>query len=281
VERAGGLAVPLSTKSLFLLSTSGSESSLRRHNAALQQLGVAIVYYTFPHKIGAQDYAQFLRLPMVRGGAVTGQGLKTDILPFLDHVEAHAAEMKAVNTVVNRGGKLFGYNTDAYGFETAVRKHFAACAVKINTAVIYGNGGVSGIAFTVLKNLGLKVTMTGRNLARVGEKMKQFGITEFAGPYGLVVNAAPVSSTPLEEASGFLNALQQCKMVFDHNMPEKDGKPNYLSEYCVHNNVHYIPGKEMYAPQMVKQWLLFFDGLVDEHGKPWLSEDKFAKLWEL
>ena len=37
------------------------------------------------------------------------------MLPLLDAVDKTAAAIGAVNTVVNRGGKLYGYNTDYFG----------------------------------------------------------------------------------------------------------------------------------------------------------------------
>ena len=34
------------------------------------------------------------------------------IMPHLDYIDEHAKEIGATNTVVNRDGKLYGYNTD-------------------------------------------------------------------------------------------------------------------------------------------------------------------------
>ena len=47
----------------------------------------------------------------VRGVSVTIP-FKTAVIPLLDKVEALARKIGAVNTIVNRGGKLTGYNTD-------------------------------------------------------------------------------------------------------------------------------------------------------------------------
>jgi shikimate dehydrogenase len=273
--------IPLNTQTLFLLSTSGSQSSIEKHNKALQSLGANIVYFTFGREITSQAYSDLLKSPIVRGGAVTGQGLKSGVIPFIDKIDELAKSTGAVNTVININGKLHGYNTDAFGFESALRKHFDISGIKIKKAIIYGNGGVSGVAAHVLKNLGIEVTMSGRNQERVDKKMRDLRLTNFDGPYDLVVNATPSSSSRLEEATGFLDALKDCKMVFDHNMPEKDAKKNYLQEYCDSNDIYFIPGKDMYIPQMIKQWKLFLDG-VDNNGNPLtITEDDIAKFWEL
>ncbi|MBB6460984.1 shikimate dehydrogenase family protein [Flammeovirga kamogawensis] len=281
-KNLASFSVPFNTTTLFLFSTSGSQSSIEKHNKALHSLSANLTYFTFPHKISAKEYANLLKSPITRGGAVTGQGLKSEIIPFLDETEALAQNTGAVNTVVNRNGKLYGYNTDAFGFETAVKKHIKESGLEINNAVIYGNGGVSGVASYVLKNMGINVTMRGRNQDKVNKKMKELKLTDFSGPFDLVVNATPMSSYQLSEVAGFLEILDGSKMVFDHNMPEKDNKINYLEQFCLKTNTHFIPGKEMYVPQMIKQWKLFMDGVQDISGNALeISEDDIKRHWNV
>lgn len=281
LNTANSYNVPLNTQTLFLLSTSGSQSSIEKHNKALQLLGANVVYFAFGREITPQHYANLLKSPIVRGGAVTGQGLKSGIIPFIDKIDGLAKSTGAVNTVINIEGKLHGYNTDAFGFESALHKHFEISGIKIKKAIIYGNGGVSGVAAHVLKSLGIEVTMSGRNQERVDKKMRDLCLTNFDGPYDLVVSATPTSSSRLEEANCLTDVLKNCKMVFDHNMPEKDAKKNYLQEYCGNNGVYFIPGKDMYIPQMIKQWKLFLDGVDDNGNLLAITEDDIVKFWEL
>ena len=272
--------VPLNIGTLFLFSTSGSQSSMEKHNQALRALGVNAVYFTFNRPISAQAYADLLRSPIARGGAVTGQGLKSGIIPAVDEIDELAGSVNAINTVINKDGRLYGYNTDVYGLEAALRKHLGVSGITVKKAVIYGNGGVSGVAAHVLKSLGIEVTMAGRNPERVDKKMSDLGLSGFPGPYDLVVNATPVSAAPLAEAVGLFNILQDCKMVFDHNMPEKDNKINYLQNYCEENKLYFIPGKAMYIPQMIKQWTLFLDGIEDDEGnRIKITEEDIMKNW--
>jgi shikimate dehydrogenase len=254
--------VRLDTKTKFLFSTSGSESSIVKHNTMLQSFSANIVYFTFSDTISSQQYANLLRSPMIQGGAVTGQGLKSGIVPHLDCVDDFARKLRSVNTVVNKEGTLWGYNTDAFGFETAIRQHRESSGIALKNAVIYGNGGVSGVAHHILCNLGIDVTMRGRNQEKVRAKMSELSINDFDGPFDLVVNATPVSQTPLSQAQGIEELLKGAKMVFDHSMPEKDGKRNFLAEACAAKGLYFIPGKDMYQPQMIKQWTLFLDGVV-------------------
>jgi len=268
--------IPLTSTTQFIFSTSGSANSIEKHNTALQKLNIDLVYFTFPHSITAEEYANLLRSPISKGGAVTGKdGLKSKIIPFLDEVEPIAQKTLAVNTVVNKNGKLYGYNTDAIGLKKALGNALDSSSHKIRTAVIYGNGGVSGVAYHTLKDLGIDVMMTGRNPEKVKAKKDDLGIQseDFDGPYDLVVDATPVSSqADFLEAEGFAHLLQGCKMLFCHNMPEKDNKPNFLKSYCEENNIEFIPGSAMYRSQLIRQYQLFL-GII--------SEDKITECWNL
>lgn len=266
----------------LLFSTSGSQSSIAKHNKALQSLSANLTYISFAHKISPEEYAGMLKAPLSRGGAVTGQGLKSGIIPFLDKIEELAQVTNAVNTVVNNNGILHGFNTDAYGFEMAIKQNIEKSGIVIDTAVIYGNGGVSGVASHVLKKLGIKITMAGRNKERVSSKMNELNLSYFEGPYDLVVNATPLSTFTLESAVGFMEVVEDTKMVFDHNMPEKENKTNYLKEYCEQQSIHFIPGNDMYVPQMIQQWKLFLNGAMDLHGnKLNVTEKDIINHWNL
>ena len=278
-------SVNLNIQTKFIFSTSGSASSIIKHNDAIRELGLNLVYFTIADQVTPEGYAALVRSPIARGAAVTGRGgLKSTIIPFLDEVEPLALKTLAVNTIVNDNGKLYGYNSDAIGLKTALTKGIEASGMDIKTAVIYGNGGVSGVAFYVLLELGIKVTMVGRDPERVQEKKKKLGlehVAHFDGPYDLLVDATPVSSNPdFLHATGLSDLLSGCKMVFCHNMPEKDNKINYLEQYCVANKLYFIPGKWMYNAQLAKQYRLLFEGYTKPDGSP-VSEQDVLDTWKV
>jgi len=276
-------SVNINIQTKFIFSTSGSASSIVRHNDAIQKLGLNLVYFTISGPVTPEGYAALVRSPITRGAAVTGKGgLKSTIIQYLDEVEPLALKTRAVNTIVNNDGKLFGYNSDAIGLKTALMKGIATSGLDIKTAAIYGNGGVSGVAFHVLQELGIKVSLTGRDPKRVLEKKKELGIehvADFAGPYDLVVDATPVSSNPdFMNATGFSELLEGCKMVFCHNMPEKDNHTNYLEQYCTKKKLNFIPGKWMYKAQLAKQYRLLFEGYNKPDGSP-ITEEDILETW--
>ncbi|MFA5880308.1 MAG: shikimate dehydrogenase [Candidatus Margulisiibacteriota bacterium] len=76
---------------------------------------------------------------------------KEKVIPYLDELDASAVIMQAVNTIVNRGGKLIGYNTDGDGFiYDLVIKNKISLSNKVVT-VIGAGGAAKAIAFSLIK----------------------------------------------------------------------------------------------------------------------------------
>ena len=69
---------------------------------------------------------------------------KQAVIPYLDEISDSAKEIGAVNTIVNRNGKLTGYNTDASGLKMLMNRAGADPAGR--TVMIAGSGGTSRTA---------------------------------------------------------------------------------------------------------------------------------------
>lgn len=284
VQKNKSCEVNLNTETKFIFSTSGSQTSIEKYNEALRQLGLNLVYFSFAHPVSPEVYAGLLRSPITRGAAVTGKGgLKSSIIPFLDEVEPLALKTLTVNTVVNKDGKLYGYNTDSYGLKTALQKGISESGIEVKTAVIYGYGGVSGAAYFVLKEMGIRVTITGRDPEKLARKKTALGIGQedyFQGPWDLLVDATPVSSeADFLKSEGLECILKNCKMVFCHNMPEREKKTNYLKVWCEENKIPFIPGKWMHEAQQLKQYSLFLEGYT-KNGTGTIQEKDIAAAFK-
>ncbi len=77
---------------------------------------------------------------------------KQDVIPYLDVISPQAKEIGAVNTIVNKNGRLYGYNTDAAGMLALAGK--IGIDMKGRKVLILGTGGTSKTAFAVAKELG-------------------------------------------------------------------------------------------------------------------------------
>ncbi len=101
-----------------------------------------------------EDAVERLRQPQTLGANVTVPH-KEAVIPSMDELDDLALEIGAVNTIVNRGGRLIGYNTDAGGFLRALRKEggFDPAGKR---AVLIGAGGVARAAGFALARAGVK-----------------------------------------------------------------------------------------------------------------------------
>lgn len=79
---------------------------------------------------------------------------KKAVLPYLDYLSKEAKVMGAVNTIVNKNGKLYGYNTDYHGFRYTLTHHDIKVANK--KVMVLGYGGASLAILKVLEDLGAK-----------------------------------------------------------------------------------------------------------------------------
>lgn len=258
----GLVSVRIGANTRYILSTSGRPSSLERYRRLLQEILCVDIAYTpissegpVGTPIEPERFCWALRGLNCVGGAIS-RDIKARVLPFLDEVDEFAQRVGSVNTVLRRGNKLVGYNTDADGFRQAIVTGVAASGVSVQSAVVYGYGGVTNVVVHVLKELGYAVALTGRRLDEAARRADELGATVFtpgdSAEFQLLVNAAPVTDKPLVHATGLLEALACVKYgdgcVFDHEMPGLE-----LQRYCEAHALHHIDGKAMYYPQMYRQ----------------------------
>ena len=94
---------------------------------------------------------------------------KEVVVQMVDEFDPFAARIGAINTIVNRDGRLYGYNTDAPGFITALKEFDAYpfdCAGK--KVVILGTGGAARAAAMGLLEKGTgEVVLLGRTEAHI------------------------------------------------------------------------------------------------------------------
>ena len=76
---------------------------------------------------------------------------KQTVIPYLDEIDEAAKEIGAVNTIVNKNGKLYGYNTDFIGLKRLILSQNLELNGK--KVLILGTGGTSKTARTVAKYL--------------------------------------------------------------------------------------------------------------------------------
>lgn len=175
---------------------------------------------------------------------------KRDVMPLLDFVDDEAAAVGAVNTVVNEGGKLKGYNTDVAGMIRALEH--AKIQINRRQVLILGSGGTGHTANFVCKKLGAASVNT---VSRTG-KINYENCYELDGTQ-IVINATPVGMYPDMFACPIdLDRFERLEGVFD----------------CIYN-----PTRTLLIQNALRRGVRAANGMLMlvEQGR--LSHDLFAK----
>ena len=129
--------------------------SPKMHNFAISQLGLDFVYVPFLVKADQlAEATQALRSLNMVGANITTPH-KQKIIPYLDDLTPLARKIGAVNTVIHRGTKLIGDNTDAKGFITSLKEE-GSFDPKNKKVVLLGAGGAANAISVALLDEGIK-----------------------------------------------------------------------------------------------------------------------------
>lgn len=119
---------------------------------------------------------------------------KKSIVPLLDEVDGIAEKTGAVNTVLNKNGKLIGYNTDYYGMKYALEA--AKITLKGKDVLILGSGGAGIVAEKLAIDEGAaSVEIVSRNGKLNYENIYDREKTQ------VIINATPVGTFPFADGA--------------------------------------------------------------------------------
>ena len=143
-------------------------------------------------EVARDDFDAFAKAGSFKAINVTIPYKKT-IIPYLSYIDEGAQAIGAVNTVVNKGGKLYGYNTDFFGLSSLVKKiGVSLSGLKV---AILGTGGTSKTAYAVANSLSAREILTvSRN--------KKDGVITYSELYEehsdieYIINTTPVGMYP-------------------------------------------------------------------------------------
>ncbi len=136
---------------------------------------------------------------------------KKILLPYLDELDIHAERIGAINCIVIKAGKSYGYNTDFQGFYKSVfKKSFS----RNRKALILGNGGASlAVNYAIENLLKMPVDIISRDNSYISWSHIE---TLDLADYSLIVNSTPIGMFPDVEDCPPLNyasALQDSLFV--------------------------------------------------------------------
>lgn len=129
--------------------------SPQMHNQEFEKLRIHAYYH--PFRIAKEDLAvaiKGMKVMGVQGFNVTVPH-KLAVMPLLDEIDPLAQKIGAVNTVVRKGEKFVGYNTDGMGFVRALQMDWKEDLAGESALVIGAGGAAQAIYFSLL-SVGVK-----------------------------------------------------------------------------------------------------------------------------
>ena len=187
--------------------------------AALDACGVDaryVAYQVAPDQV--EEFVNGLRQPGIMGINVTVPH-KLAVMPFLDEIDDWATEAGAVNTIVNRQGRLTGHNTDGYGFLRALQEGAGFEPAGRRTLILGAGGAARGVVLALAREGVGDLTIANRTPERA-ENLAQLALNR-----GIAARAIPLAGTDLAEAAATAELIVNCTTIGMTHGPGEDETP--------------------------------------------------------
>ena len=185
--------------------------------AALDAIGFDGTYQAWdvaPDGVG--EFVDGLRAPGTLGINVTVPH-KEAVIPFLDEVDDWASTAGAVNTIVNRGGRLAGHNTDGIGFLRALREGADFEPRGRDVLVLGAGGSARGVVYALARAGVAQMFIANRTLERA-QRLAALSIDSGAAAESLELSQAG-------EAAREVALIVNCTSMGMVHGPDETGTP--------------------------------------------------------
>lgn len=180
------------------------------HSEILKLINKSGAYKLFEvEKDNLNDFAKAIKLLKVKGCNVTIP-YKKDIMEYVDVISKEAEKIGAINTIYLKEDKLYGYNTDYFGFKYMLKVSNIDVNGKI--AVILGNGGASrAVLHYLLDNEAKEIYITSRNPNKENVEYKNVKVISYEElkqiKGDILINSTPVGMYPKIDNSPVLKDI--------------------------------------------------------------------------
>lgn len=244
------------------------------HNAAFRELSIDAEYGIFDvSEENFQDFLEHIREDNIAGFSVSAP-YKELIMYHLNIIDKDAKNIGAVNTVLNKGGVLYGYNTDYIGAVHALKIDKSLLKLDEKKVVVLGAGGAArAICYGLLKE-GAEVFIWNRT----AEKAEQI-INDFKKIFGDGARISYVKN--LAKLSGKFDILIQATSIvgIKKMLPE-----NFLEYFDFVMDIVYHPlvtplleqAKNLGKKIITGERMLLFQAV--EQFKIWTEKDAPVRI---
>ena len=206
--------------------------------AGLNHLGIDATYEKWevtPEGVG--DFVNGLRAPGTLGINITVPH-KQAVIPFLDEVDEWATAAGAVNTIVNRDGRLTGHNTDGPGFLQALLVETGYSPDGTRALILGAGGAARGILLALVRGGVDSLVIANRTFERAET------LAQLASENGVKSEAIPLAGDALTEAAASANLIVNCTTMGMSHGPDEHGSPISAAQIpatAIVNDVVYTP----------------------------------------
>ena len=203
------------------------------HTAALEACGLAHQYGRLHVKPEELQEA----LVLMKRNGFTGANLtiphKTTVVPFLNHVDPHAAIMGAVNTIVFKDNGIEGFNTDGKGLVRAIQEDFGTSLGDLRVLIL-GAGGGAGRAVALQCSLEgcPEITLVNRTVAKVTDLTNEIQALGLRGRRAPKLNALSTDAPDLPSRVKATDLIIQCS-----SLGMSEGDPSPLNREWLHSGL--------------------------------------------
>lgn len=201
------------------------------------------------------DIQDISRFPgVIKSNVISGLNVtipyKEEIMQHLDHLDAHAKRIQAVNTIkFEKDGSLCGYNTDYWGFLESIKPHLQNHHSK---ALILGTGGASKAIAYALEILKIEFKFVSRN-----PKENEISYSELneniLNDHHLIINCTPLGTTPNTDKCPEIpfQHISEKHLIYDLIYNPSETK---LMQLASEKGAECVNGLQMLELQAEKAW---------------------------
>lgn len=236
------------------------------HNLAFNNLSINANYEILSIKPNVfESEIKKLKKSDYRGFNITIP-YKQKIIPFIDEIDPLAKKVNAVNTILKKDNKWFGYNTDIYGFLKPLEKSITS----IKSVLVIGAGGAaSAVCFSLLRyrNISL-LSILNRSVEKAQrlayQLKKEYDLNINAGSlevgsdliFDLIINTTNVGMGNLIDINPFNISNNSHKKTVVYDLIYNPECTQFL-KLAHHNGLKTINGLEMLIGQAMKSFSIW------------------------
>lgn len=214
-----------------------------------------------------EEFPVFMQQKDFRGINVTIP-YKKDVIPYLDELDEAARAIGAVNTIVRRGNRLCGYNTDCPGFQYMMRQTGVDPAGK--KVLVLGTGGAAQAILAALR-MGQASSIISVSRTGKGDAVTYEDCRRLHADAQIIVNTTPAGMFPNVDASPLdLLPFTGCEAVLDVIYNPSETK---LTAQAKRLGMKAATGLSMLVAQAKYACEYFLDRKLDDSLIPQITEE--------